>query len=95
MKVYFSMCLVRLNEKAAQIKITDLTQEEILVMTERIMLLPNPPLLRDEEAAKLTEFLFDLAAAAEMHYSHQLRRHYRRKRTPYNEYNEENDSESF
>ena len=64
-------------------------------MTERIMLLPNPPKLLDGEAATLTEFLFDLAASVEMHYSHQLRRHYRRKPTSYCENNEEEDSEPF
>ncbi len=49
-------------------------------MTERITLLPNPPELSDEAAAIITEFLFDIAMAVELHYSHQLRRHYRNMR---------------
>ena len=48
-------------------------------MDERIMLLPNPPTLRDAEAALLTEFLYDIAMAVEAHYGHQLRQHYRKR----------------
>jgi hypothetical protein len=58
------------------------------------MILPNPPKLRDEEAVVITEFLFDIATAVEMHYSHQLRRHYR-KYTLAPENKREDDSEPF
>ena len=64
-------------------------------MNERIMLLPNPPTLRDEEAATITEFLFDIATAVEMHYSHQLRRHYRCRSYPEFENQREDDLESL
>ena len=63
-------------------------------MTERIMVLPNPPSLSDDEAVTVTEFLFDIATAVEMHYSHQLRRHYRNY-TLQSEYKKEDDSELF
>ena len=64
-------------------------------MTERIMLIPNPPTLSDEAAATITQFLFDIAMAAEMHYGCQLRRHYRNKANLHCENQAEDDSDPF
>ncbi len=64
-------------------------------MDERIMLLPNPPTLRDAEAALLTEFLYDIAMAVEAHYGHQLRQHYRKRGCSHCENHEEDNSEPF
>ena len=58
-------------------------------------LLPNPPELRDDEAATLTEFLYDIAMAAEMHYDHQLRRHYRKRECPRSGNPAEDEAEPF
>ncbi len=64
-------------------------------MTERMMLLPNPPVLRDDEAATLTEFLYDIAMTVEMHYGHQLRRHYRKRECAQCGNPAEDDAEPF
>jgi hypothetical protein len=51
-------------------------------MNPQSLILADPPKLSDESAREILDFLYELAAAFENHYGHQLRRNHQPAEPP-------------